>query len=199
MTIPPKPPAWHPGIRRDHPLAVGLVGISPTRDGQGDDMNTIDIARLRQKSAEHRVANHNNPAVVEVLVQELDVLLERLEAAETERDKLRAKHADDIDRERDIAREVALIYVRQIKDLEAQVLALKSHLARLITTADGVPVVPGMRLWDIGPDGNPLPMSGLVHPWLVVLGKARGWHGPIDPRECYSTRAAAEAAAKETT
>ena len=73
--------------------------------------------------------------------------------------------------------------------------ALQAVVDKLTRTANDVPVVPGMTLWDIDPEGNPIRHCSPVHPWLVVLGRERGWHGPVDPRRRYSTPEAAAAAA----
>ena len=81
--------------------------------------------------------------------------------------------------------------------------------AKLPKTADGVPVVPGMTLWhppsdDLDIDGTIFHSpacrcwAGPVHPWLIHCGTGAHSHaGPVDVREYYSTREAAEAAKRE--
>jgi hypothetical protein len=75
---------------------------------------------------------------------------------------------------------------------------LAGVVAKLPVTVDGVPVVPGMTVWQIDPSGfinSPGSMTGPdpnPQPWSVI------WHGGghILSMPCYSTREAAEAARK---
>ena len=77
----------------------------------------------------------------------------------------------------------------------AEMERLQAIVAGLPTTADGVPVVPGMTLWDpVWPD-DPFGVQAL----LVFCPNARRseWmcnDGEVDAAQCYSTREAADAA-----
>jgi len=97
----------------------------------------------------------------------------------------------------------------ELADAKAEIDRLRAIVAKLPTTADGVPVVPGMELWDKGHDV--LEEDGTSyweptrryyqrpHPFLLVAGKdEHSYSCPFDPRPMFSSREAAQAAAAAT-
>lgn len=84
------------------------------------------------------------------------------------------------------------------RKLKAEIEWLQAIVDKLLTTADGVPVLPGMNLWAVDLDGG-------VYQWLVEVvstdGRLRGvFHhvsNECDASRCYSTREAAEEAKEE--
>jgi len=90
----------------------------------------------------------------------------------------------------------AMVIGTEIADLQAENARLAGIVAKLPRTADGVPVVPEMKLW-----GNH-PLRGLidltVQHDLTAKGEYNGTGWPVlNLKDCYSTREeAASAAAK---
>ena len=84
---------------------------------------------------------------------------------------------------------------KEIQQLRRHVRIDEEIIDKLPRTADGVPVVPGMTLWDpVWPD-DPFGVQAL----LVFCPNARRseWmcnDGEVDAAQCYSTREAADAA-----
>ncbi len=90
-------------------------------------------------------------------------------------------------------------------DQGERIVALEAIVDKLPKTADGVPVVPGMDVWCKDAVSHPRSTVG-CYQWHVKNVDFRGlisgtFHnvseGPHDASACYSTRQAAEAAAKE--
>lgn len=92
--------------------------------------------------------------------------------------------------------------------LPARVRELEAIVAKLPKTADGVPIVPGMKLWvpafdEVEDDGgiyhHAVTYEGPVSDRHIVYGGADWMQGPIPlkGRTFYSTREAAEAAKQE--
>ena len=106
--------------------------------------------------------------------------------------------ADEIERLRGKLDEAEA--VRWEKEGEAD--RLRAIVDKLLKTADGVPVVPGMELWskpyfEDGEWHGPFRRFGLVSDRVVWMANPMGTtygHGGIDLHNSYSTREAAEAA-----
>ena len=82
-----------------------------------------------------------------------------------------------------------VLLVRACDEIER----LRAIVDKLPKTADGVPVLPGMTLWDSVWINKPF----VVHSLLVFCPEAARseWttnDGEVDPGQCYSTREAAE-------
>lgn len=94
---------------------------------------------------------------------------------------------DDDECQADLPGDVALL-------LEERRIAMQI-VAKIPRTADNVAIVPGMALWE-GTKSDPFHVSELI-PFSNDTKRSE-WmcDGEIDPAQCYSTRAAAEAAAK---
>jgi len=82
--------------------------------------------------------------------------------------------------------------------LADEVERLRAIVDKLPKTADGVPVVPGMTLWDSIWLGRPFGVQQLS---VFCPNASRSeWmcnEGEVDVSQCYSTRAAAEAAGEK--
>jgi hypothetical protein len=71
--------------------------------------------------------------------------------------------------------------------LIAEVVRLRAIVGKLPKTADGEPVVPGMKLWIVNSSNEAVETEPLL------LGDSEGWLQDYE-MEVYSTREAAEAA-----
>lgn len=81
---------------------------------------------------------------------------------------------------------------------DAELAALEAIVEKLPKTADGVPVVPGMKVWGVIDGEVPMFTVEIVRVDEIVGHSERGsWGFNQSTFQCYSTRSAAEAAAKE--
>jgi hypothetical protein len=85
----------------------------------------------------------------------------------------------------------------RVSALEAENAKLRAIVAKLPKTADGVPVVPGMNLWELSTHQYPMHTEQFIEE-VVSISQPRGFGGsPNAFCRCYSTREAAEAAKEE--
>jgi hypothetical protein len=93
---------------------------------------------------------------------------------------------------------------RQLSRLRSDLAAARGVIERLPKTADGVPVVPGMNLWTATyrADNGPWACGVLAinheshNAYELVVRDADGNEDEVEAGWCYSTREAAEQAAK---